>query len=270
MKRLITSLSLAAAIVLGFVNTLAVEPPGIFVFTDRVVYARPAQVTVFGVVLDAEGNPVSNIALKIEVTDPNGDTVFNAEVTTGPDGKFSASFSLSSEAPEGQYTVSVQDLTGAYWTADTSFQVCDICVITTMQTNNYITVTRTATYTSEITRTQTVYFTTTTSTTITTQATTTVTSYETITMTMTTERAMYITMVKTTQVTTSIKETKTVTILNEKTKTIITTITTKITTTPSYTTRILLYMIIIAALTIIAVLSLTSYYAIKHFRTSNY
>jgi hypothetical protein len=32
-------------------------------------------------VLDTE--PVSDIALAIEVTDPNGDTVFNAEVTTG-------------------------------------------------------------------------------------------------------------------------------------------------------------------------------------------
>jgi protocatechuate 3,4-dioxygenase beta subunit len=47
------------------------------------VYARPGQVTVFGVVLDTEGAPVSDIALAIEVTDPNGDTVFNAEVTTG-------------------------------------------------------------------------------------------------------------------------------------------------------------------------------------------
>jgi hypothetical protein len=150
-------------------DTLAVEPPGIFVFTDRMVYARPGQVTVFGVVLDTEGAPVSNIALAIEVTDPNADTVFNAEVTTGPDGMFTTSFSLSSEAPEGVYTVVVQALDGAYPPADTSFQVCDIYVITTQQTNNYITVTTTTTLTSEITRTQTVYLTLTASTIITSQ-----------------------------------------------------------------------------------------------------
>jgi hypothetical protein len=120
-------------------------------------------------VLDTEGAPVSNIALAIEVTDPNGDTVFNAEVTTGPDGMFTTSFSLSSEAPEGVYTVVVQALDGAYPPADTSFQVCDIYVITTQQTNNYITVTTTTTLTSEITRTQTVYLTTTASTIITSQ-----------------------------------------------------------------------------------------------------
>jgi hypothetical protein len=252
MKRWLASLSLAAAVVLGFVNTLAVEPPGIFVFTDRMVYARPAQVTVFGVVLDMEGNPVSNTALAIEVTNPNGGTVFNAEVTTGPDGKFSTSFGLSTEAPEGRYTVVVQALEGTYWPAETTFQVCDICTTTTQQTNSYITVTTTATYTSQIT--QTIYLTTNTATTLTSQATTTVTSYETIT-TIISEKALYTTMAKTTQTaTTSIIETKTVTMVNEKTTTI--------TTPPSYNTSMLLYI----GLAIIAVLSMTSYYAIKHFR----
>jgi hypothetical protein len=256
-KRWVTSLSIAAIIVLGFMGTLAVEPPGIFVFTDRMVYARPGQVTVFGVVLDTEGAPVSNIALAIEVTDPNGDTVFNAEVTTGPDGKFSTSFSLSGEAPEGVYTVVVQALDGAYWPADTSFQVCDICTTTTQQTNGYITVTTTATYTTTYTSeiTQTIYLTTNTTTTLTRQVTTTVTSYGTITTTMSPEKDLYTTMVKTTQTaTTSIIETKTVTILNEKTTTI--------TTPPSYNASIPLYL----GLVIIAVLSMTSYYAIKRFR----
>jgi hypothetical protein len=85
--------------------------------------------------------------------------------------------------------------------------------------------------------------------------TTTVTSYGTITTTMSPEKDLYTTMVKTTQTaTTSIIETKTVTILNEKTTTI--------TTPPSYNASIPLYL----GLVIIAVLSMTSYYAIKRFR----
>jgi hypothetical protein len=90
---------------------------------------------------------------------------------------------------------------------------------------------------------------------ITGQVATTVTSYETITMTMTPEKALYTTMVKTTQTaTTSIIDTKTVTILNEKTTTI--------TTSLSYNASIPLYI----GLVTIAVLSMTSYYAIKRFR----
>jgi|GEM_PF-3892899 len=257
MKIWLAGLTLTAVIALVYVNISAVEPPGIFVFTDSMVYGRPALVTVFGVVLDYEGNPVTNIALTVEVIDPNGDTVFNAEVATGSDGKFLTSFSISSEVPEGRYTVVVQALEGTYWPAETTFQVCEICITNTQQTNNYITVTTTATYTSEITRTQTIYLTTTTGTTSTTVSTTTISAIETTTIKITLERDTYTTIVKTTQtVTTSIGGTSTVTLLNEKT----TTITVK--ENPSQGTNVLLYI----GITIIAVLSITSYYAIRHFK----
>ena len=253
MKSWLTGLALAAAIALGYVNVLAVEPPGIFVFTDRMVYGRPAHVTVFGVVLDAEGNPVSAAPLTVDVTNPEGETVFSTEVTTGPDGKFSTSFSLSSEDPEGRYTVVVQALEGTYWPVNISFEVCDICTTTTQRTT-YTTITTTATYTSEITRTQTIYITTATGSIV--IQTTTVTSRETVTATPSPEKATFTTTVKTTQtLTTSITETSTATILSEKTTTI--------TIRESPSSNILLYI----GLAIIAVLSIMSYYAIRYVKS---
>jgi len=252
LKNWLTGLFIVTAIALGLVNILALEPPGIFVFTDRMVYSRPAQVTVYGVVLDPERNPVPAASLTVEVTNPDGETVFSTEVTTGPDGKFSTSFSLSSEAPEGRYTVVVQESEGTYWPTNISFEVCDICTTPTQQTF-HTTITTTTTYTAEITRTQTVYITTTTGTSI--IQTTTVTSRETVTATPSPDKATFTTTVTTTQtLIMSIIETSTATVLSEKTTTV------TIRESPSY--NILLYI----GLAIIAVLSITSYFAIKHFK----
>jgi hypothetical protein len=160
MRTLIVAVLLAIVLGLGFVDVLSVEVPGISVYADRMVYARPAQVTVFGVVLDHDAKPVSSTTLSIAVTGPDGNIVFSANTTTGSEGRFSTSFNLSRDIPEGLYEVAVIDLEGAYPPVSIYFEVCDICVASTQPTP-VATLTTTIIYTSEVVRTQTVYQTTT-------------------------------------------------------------------------------------------------------------
>lgn len=210
------------AIVLGLVDVLAVEVPGISVYTDRMVYARPAQVTVFGVVLDQDAKPVSNIILSIAVTGPDGNIVFSANATTGSDGKFSTSFNLSHDVPEGLYEVVVQDHGGTYPPVSMYFEVCDICVAFTQPTP-IVTLTTTIIYTSEVIRTQTVYQTTTVGGIAATQTIT-------YTTTATYTTIAYLTTHETTYITLSpVAGGKTSTTTVEKTRTVTTTVTNAVT-----------------------------------------
>ncbi|MEM4417575.1 MAG: MG2 domain-containing protein [Nitrososphaerota archaeon] len=136
----------------GFLSAYSVEPPGIFAYSDRMVYGRPADVLLFGVVLDEDGRPVPRANLSIDVFNPVGDVVFSAELMAGDDGRFSRGFRLSDSAEEGEYQVQVVDLDGNYGSSSFSFEVCQLCAIPPPTVTVTSTVLRTATVVSTFTR----------------------------------------------------------------------------------------------------------------------
>lgn len=161
MRGWLEALLVLAFISAGFLTVYSVEPPGIFAFSDRMVYGRPSDVILFGIVLDDEGRPVPRANLSIEVVNPEGDTVFSAEVTAGADGKFSRGFRLTGSAPEGQYEVLVVDLDGVYGSTSFFFEVCSACAIPPPTVTVSTTILRTtavvSTFTRNVTRAETIY-----------------------------------------------------------------------------------------------------------------
>lgn len=158
---LLVVLSLAVGLHSVFSLRPSVEGPGLFVFTDRMVYGRPADVVVFGIVLDGEGRPVARANISIDVIDPVGDPVYSAEVVAGDDGRFRGVFRLSSTAEEGQYEVQAVDIDGVYGSSVVTFEVCQACAIppptTTVTTTLLRTTTASTTFTRNITRLETVF-----------------------------------------------------------------------------------------------------------------
>ena len=163
MRGLLAGVLVVGVFLAGLSSIFSVEPPGIFAFADRMVYGRPAQVTIFGVVLDDEGRPVSGVELSVDIINPEGEYVFSEDVVTGGDGKFSTVFRLAGNALEGSYQVQVSDLEGVYDAAVLSFEVCVVCAIppptVTVSTTLLRTVTATSTFMRNVTRFETVYFT---------------------------------------------------------------------------------------------------------------
>lgn len=171
MRKWLTGFFTALLVLAGFASVLSLEPPGVFAFSDKMVYGRPAEVTIYGIVLDVDGNPVPNVVVSIDVISPENDIVFSVEVSTGGDGKFSRSFRLPASASEGTYQVIVSDLEGEYEPAVFYFEVCPTCGFpaygptTTVSTviTSATTILRTSlvttTFTRNVTRLDTVYVT---------------------------------------------------------------------------------------------------------------
>lgn len=171
MRGWLTGFLTALLVLAGFASVLSLEPPGVFAFSDKMVYGRPAEVTIYGIVLDVDGRPVPNVAVSIDVFDPDGNSVFSAEVSTGGDGKFSRAFRLSGSAVDGSYQVVVADLEGSYEPAVFFFEVCSTCgfpvygptttvsTVVTSATTILRTSVVTTTFTRNVTRLDTVYVT---------------------------------------------------------------------------------------------------------------
>jgi len=161
LREWLAALLVVVVFLAGFSTIFSVEPPGIFVFADRMVYGRPAQVTVFGIVLDSEGRPVSGVSLSVDIVSPEDELVFSEDVVTGSDGKFSTVYRLSGSAPEGSYEVQVSDAENVYQPVVFSFEVCGVCALppptVTVSTTLLRTVTATSTFTRNVTRLETVY-----------------------------------------------------------------------------------------------------------------
>ncbi|MEM0443988.1 MAG: MG2 domain-containing protein [Candidatus Caldarchaeum sp.] len=163
MRRWVACLFFVLFVLAGFASVLSVEPPGVFAFSDRMVYGKPADVTIFGIVLDEDGRPVPQTTVSIDVLNPDGELVFSDEAATGNDGRFVKSFRLSGSAVEGQYQVLVSDVQGNYEPAVFYFEVCTGCVFlpTVSTTTFYTTILRTnvvtTTLTRDITRLETVF-----------------------------------------------------------------------------------------------------------------
>jgi len=104
---------LIAAIVLVILVYLLwkiVQVPSISVSTDKSLYDRTETVTITGVLIDQNSNPMEGKTVSIAVTPPVGDAYSLSPVTTGVDGGFSASWEIPDDAAGGTYTVSVASL----------------------------------------------------------------------------------------------------------------------------------------------------------------
>ncbi|GBC70053.1 hypothetical protein HRbin01_01761 [archaeon HR01] len=130
---MIYALFIILLMIFGFSSALTLHPsvegPGVFAFLDRMVYDRPADVTVFGIVLDENNRPVENANISVDVFDPDGDLLYSKELSTDSNGKFMTQFRLSASSPEGEYTVLVSDIDGVYGDITLLFEVCKLCVI---------------------------------------------------------------------------------------------------------------------------------------------
>ncbi len=91
------------------------------VSTNQTQYAPGALVTIFGKVVDNQSNPVVGAAVSIEVNEP---PIYVQLVSSDQSGSFSDQFALSSEFPQGQYTIYVTAHKGNFTAAQqTQFTV---------------------------------------------------------------------------------------------------------------------------------------------------
>ena len=82
-------------------------PMNAFVFSDRGIY-RPGEVaTIAGVVKNKTFTKLSNVPVKLEITDPRGRTVREEFFALSGDGMFDITYPVSKNAAIGEYTVNV-------------------------------------------------------------------------------------------------------------------------------------------------------------------
>lgn len=82
-------------------------PMNAFVFSDRGIY-RPGEVaTVAGVVKNKTFTKLSNVPIKLEITDPRGRTVREESFALSGDGMFDITYPVSKNAAIGEYAVNV-------------------------------------------------------------------------------------------------------------------------------------------------------------------
>lgn len=99
------------------------------VSTNQTQYTPGATVTIFGKVVDNQSNPVVGAAVSIEVNEP---PIYVQLVSSDQSGSFSDQFVLSSEFPQGQYTIYVTAHKGNFTAAQqTQFSVLPQTVSTT-------------------------------------------------------------------------------------------------------------------------------------------
>ena len=81
-----------------------------FVFSDRGIY-RPRETLTIGAIIENKTfTPVSNIPVKIEISDPRGRTVLDRKISVPSDGMIDITHKLTTDAPLGQYEVNIYTL----------------------------------------------------------------------------------------------------------------------------------------------------------------
>ena len=86
-----------------------VQVPSISVSTDKSLYDRTETVTISGVLVDQNSDPMPDKAVSIAVTPPVGDAYTLSATTTG-DGSYSVSWEIPDDADGGTFTVYVASL----------------------------------------------------------------------------------------------------------------------------------------------------------------
>lgn len=87
-----------------------VQVPSISVSTDKSLYDRTETVTIAGVLVDQNSDPMPRKAASIAITPPVGDAYVLPPATTGEDGSYSVTWEIPDDADGGTYTVDVASL----------------------------------------------------------------------------------------------------------------------------------------------------------------
>ena len=105
----------ALIVILLYLLWKIVQVPSISVSTDKSLYDRTETVTISGVLVDQNSDPMPGKAVSIAITPPVGDA-YTLSATTGSDGSYSVTWDIPDDADGGTYTIYVASL-GATGTA---------------------------------------------------------------------------------------------------------------------------------------------------------
>lgn len=83
-----------------------------FVFSDRGIYRPGETLTIGAIVENRTFSPLSDIPVKMEITDPRGRTVLDRKISLPSDGMIDITHKLSTDAPLGRYDVNIYTLNG--------------------------------------------------------------------------------------------------------------------------------------------------------------
>ena len=90
-----------------------------FIFSDRGIY-RPGETVTIGVIVENKTfSPMSEIPVKIEITDTRGRTILDKKVSLSSDGMIDISHKLATDAPLGRYEIAIYTLNGRGHVQDT-------------------------------------------------------------------------------------------------------------------------------------------------------
>ena len=90
-----------------------------FVFSDRGIY-RPGETLTIGAIIENKTfSPMSEIPVKLEITDPRGRTIFDKKISLPSDGMIDITHKLATDAPLGRYEVAIYTLNGRGHIQDT-------------------------------------------------------------------------------------------------------------------------------------------------------
>ena len=94
------------------------SPMNAFVFSDRGIY-RPGETAIIaGIVKNKTFTKLSNVPIKMEITDTRGRMVREETITLSPDGMFDVTYAISNNATIGEYNVNVFMLSSKNRTTD--------------------------------------------------------------------------------------------------------------------------------------------------------
>lgn len=90
-----------------------------FIFSDRGIYRPGETVTIGAIVENKTFSPMSEIPVKLEITDTRGRTILDKKVSLATDGMIDITHKLSTDAPLGRYEVAIYTLNGRGHVQDT-------------------------------------------------------------------------------------------------------------------------------------------------------
>lgn len=99
----------ALIVILLYLLWKIVQVPSISVSTDKSLYDRTETVTISGVLVDQNSDPMPSKPVSIAVTPPVGDA-YTLSATTGVDGSYSVPWEIPDDADGGTFTVYVASL----------------------------------------------------------------------------------------------------------------------------------------------------------------
>lgn len=98
-----------------------------FVFSDRGIYRPGETLTIGAIIANKSFTPMSEIPVKLEISDPRGRTIFDKKISLSSDGMIDITHKLNTDAPLGRYDVTIYTLDGRGHPQE-SIGTCDFMV----------------------------------------------------------------------------------------------------------------------------------------------